>query len=228
MAQLARELGYDSLDEYKADLAFARRARGEHERRQTLERQNDPQYQQTRARGEALRTLMAEGYSPEVADALPSLPEISQFLADQRAEGAQRIMVEALGEIGIRDDGSKESQELLAEIEDRLTFRLNQPTREGLRLNKLYHGSPADRRACVQELVQGEERYLNRHLLRQNAATMRDHASRAAALPRGGRSVSATPQVRQEKPTSPDPTTRRREGNAIAGRQLDDVWAFHN
>ncbi len=224
LQRLAQSLGYQSADEYKADLAFARRARAEYERRAYLERQNDPGVQQAARRGEALRALMAEGYNSEVADALPALPEISQFLADQRADHAQRVMTEALGEIGIRSDGTKESQELLADIEDRMGRTLN----HDLRLNRLYHGTPADRAACIQELVAVEERYLNRHLLRQNAQTLRDHAAKASQLPRAGRSVTATPRVRDEKPTSTDPVQRRREGNAIVSRQLDDIFGFHN
>lgn len=224
LQRLAQSLGYQSADEYKADLAFARRARTEYERRQVLERQNDPNVQQAARRGEALRALIAEGYNPEVADALPSLPEVSQFLSDQRADHAQKVMTEALGDIGIRDDGSKESQELLADIEERMSNRLN----HDLRLNKLYHGTPSDRAACVKELVGAEERYLNRHLLRQNAATLRDHHAKASAMPRAGRGGTATPQVRKEVPTSTDPVLRRREGNAIASRQLDDIFGFHN
>jgi len=133
-------------------------------------------------------------------------------------------MVNALGKLGITFDDSKESQEERSEYEERFTDLINASPR----LVQLYNGTPADRRACIQELVDREERYLNRHLLRQNAATVRDHAARAASQPRGGRSVTVTPRVREEKPTSTDPTMRRREGNAIAGRQLDDIFRHYN
>lgn len=224
---LSQQLGIPA-DELRASLDLTRRMRAEHERRQQIEQRNDPQYQQRQQRGEAFRQLVAEGYDPSVADALPALPEMAQFLSQQRAEGAHRDMVEALGDLGIRDDGSKGSAELLSDIEDRIAFRLNQQTHDGLRLNRLYHGTAAERRACVNELVAGEERYLDRHLLRHNAATLRDHAARQAATPRGGRSVVATPQVRAQKSTAANPLQRTRENRVLDSKTLDDIFAHHN
>lgn len=222
--QLARDLGYASVDEYKADLAFARRARAEYERRETLARQNDPDRQQLVRRNEAFDQLVHDRYGPDVARALPALPQLADYLHAQRADGAQADMVSALNEMGVTFDDSKESLELRAEWEDLLTDRIN----ANPKLIERYNGTPQERREVVRELVGREERRINAVLLKQNAATMREHAARAASQPRGGRSVTVTPQVRQEKPTSTHPVERRRQGNAITSGQLDDLWSFHN
>lgn len=220
---LSEQLGIPA-DELKESLDLTRRMRAEHLRRQDIERRNDPGYQQRAQRNEALDQLLIDRYGREVANALPALPQLADALHAQRAEGAHGDLLTALDKAGMTFDDSKEGQEALGELEDRFTDQINASER----LVRLFNGTPAERRACVQELVDREERYVNRHLLRQNAATLRDHAARAASQPRGGRSVTVTPRVRQETPTATDPVLRRREGNAIAGRQLDDIWAHHN
>jgi hypothetical protein len=225
LQQIARAHGYDSVDEYKADLAFARRARVEFDRRQVLERQNDPNYQHQQRRNQAFEQLVQDRYGREVANALPALPQIAEFLHAQRADGAQADMVSALDEIGITFDNSKESLDLRQEWEDLLTDRINANDRHIERYNL---GTPAERRELIRELVAREERRINPVLLKQNAATLRDAAARKATMPRAGRSGAATPQVRREVPTSTDPVMRRRESNQITGRQLEDIWAFHN
>lgn len=224
LAQLAKSLGYESADDYKADLAFARRARAEYERRQYLEQQSDPAYQARGRRNDAFEQLVRDKYGDDVASALPALPQLADYLHAQRADGAQADMVAALEEIGITFDGSKESLEQRQEWEDLFTDRIN----ANPRLIQRYHGSSQDRRALIQELVKGGERLINPVLLKQNAATLRDAAARKATMPRAGRAGAATPQVRQEKPTSTDPVMRRREMNKIVGGQLDDIFAFHN
>jgi hypothetical protein len=167
---------------------------------------------------------MAEGYSPEVADAIDSLPAVADYLHAQRAEGAQADMTAALADLGITFDSSKESQALRDEWEDTLTDRIN----ANPKFVKLYNGTPAERRSVIEHLVEREERRINSVLRKQNAATLREYAARAASQPRGGRTVSVTPRVRDEKPTATDPLQRRRESNAIAGRQLDDIFAHYN
>lgn len=211
---LSQQLGIPA-DELRASLDLTRRMRAEHERRQSLEREADPGYQAQRQREQAFERFLAES---------PAYREMADYLHAQRADGAERDMVEALGELGITFDESKESQALRAEYADLFADRIN----ANPRLVERYNGTPAERRAVIRELVAAEEKRTNAILLRQNAATLRDHASRAAQLPRGGRSVTVTPQVRQERSTATDPTLRRRENNAIAGRQLDDIWAHHN
>jgi hypothetical protein len=220
---LSQQLGIPA-DELKESLALTARMRQEHQRRQALDRESDPNVQQAAQRGRALRTLMAEGYSPEVANALESLPDVADYLHAQRAEGAQADMVSALAEIGVTFDNSKESLELRDEWEDLLTDRIN----ANPKLVRLYNGTPAERREVIRGLVERQERQINAVLRKQNAATLRDHAARSASQPRAGRAVTATPRVRDEKPTATDPLQRRREGNAIQGRQLDDIFAHYN
>lgn len=210
-------------DELRESLEVARRARAEAVRREEYARRTDPGYQQAARRGEALRTLVAEGYSPEVARALESLPDFADYLHAQRADGADRDLTEALQEIGITFDDSAKSQELKTEWTDTLVDRIN----ANPKLVQRYNGTPAERRAVIRELVGKEERRLNDVLLRQNAATLRQHASRSASA-RPGRAAAALPPVRQESPTATDPLQRRREANAIAGRQLDDIFAYHS
>ena len=190
-----------------------------------LERQQDPAYQHQQRRNEAFEQLVQDRYGREVANALPVLPQIADYLHAQRADGAQADMVAALDELGITFDTSKEALELRQEWEDLLTDRINANDRYIARYNL---GTPADRRELIRELVGREERRINPVLLKHNAATLRDAAARKAALPRAGRGGAATPQVRRETPTSTDPLQRRREGRALDSRALDDLWAFHN
>lgn len=181
---------------------------------------NDPDRQAAVRRGEALRGLIAEGYSPEHAEALQALPQITQFLDAQRVEAANTDLDSCLGDLGIKFDGSPEGQALRQHFEDSIADRLN-----GNRaLNDRYFGTPTERRAVIRDLVEAEERKLNHALSLQGAMTLREYAARQARTPRGLRSAASLPPIREEKPTATDPTLRRREGNAIASRQLDDIW----
>jgi hypothetical protein len=223
MHMLSQQLGIPA-DELRESLDLTRRMRAEHMRRQEMEHRSSPDYQDRSRRNAALDQLLVDRYGPEVAGALPALPKLADALHAQRAEGAQADLATALSKAGMSFGDSPEGQEALQELEDRFTDQINASGR----LVRLYNGTPTDRRACIQELVDREEKYVNRHLLRQNAATLRDHAARAASQPRGGRSVTVTPRVRAEQPTATDPLLRRREGNQIAGRQLDDIYAHYN
>jgi len=223
MHMLSQQLGIPA-DELRESLDLTRRMRAEHMRRQEMEHRSSPDYQDRSRRNAALDQLLVDRYGPEVAGALPALPQLADALHAQRAEGAQADLATALSKAGMSFGDSPEGQEALQELEDRFTDQINASGR----LVRLYNGTPTDRRACIQELVDREEKYVNRHLLRQNAATLRDHAARAASQPRGGRSVTVTPRVRAEQPTATDPLLRRREGNQIAGRQLDDIYAHYN
>lgn len=219
-AALLRSLGYQSPEELQRDLAFTRRFRAEADRVRQQQIEADPNRQAAQRRGEALRGLVAEGYSPEVADALQTLPEIQQFLDAQRVEAANHDLDSCLSDLGIKFDGSKEAQGLRQHFEDAIADRLN-----GNRaLNARYFASPTERRAVIRELVEAEEKRINHALSLQGALTLREHAARSARTPRGLRSAASLPPVREEKPTATDPTLRRREGNAIASRQLDDIW----
>lgn len=211
---LSEQLGIPA-DELRESLELTRRMRAEVARRESLERQADPNYQAQRQREQAFERFLAES---------PAYREVADYLHAQRAEGAERDMAEALGELGITFDDSKESRALREEYADLFTDRIN----ANPRLVERYNGTPAERREVIRELVAAEERRTNAILLRQNAATLRDHAQRAATQPRGGRSVTVTPRVRQEQSTATDPLQRRRENNGIASRQLDDIWSHHN
>jgi len=218
--QILKSLGYESADDARADLEFSRRARAEYQRQAELQRQNDPGRQDAMRRGQALRALVAEGYNPDVADSLAQLPEITQFLNDQRADAANRDLDGALEEIGIAFDGSKESADLRQLWEDALSDKLN----ANPALNRRYFGTPAERKAVIQEMVATEERRINNVLARQGATALRDHAARAQRSPRGMRSTAALPTVRQATPTATDPIKRRQESRTIVSGQLDDVW----
>lgn len=217
-----KSLGYDSLDEYKADLAFSRRARSEFERAQQERLRSDPQHQQMRQRGEALRQLIAEGYSPEIADALPQLPEISNFLSAQRADAAGRDLDGALAELGLTFDDSAEAQAIRQSWEDAVADKLN----SDVRLNARYFGTPAERKAVIREIVGHEERRINHVLLQQNAQTLRDAAQRAARTPRAGRAPATMPTAAPQRSAATDPTIRRRENAAHASRSLDDIYSW--
>jgi len=223
MSMLSQQLGIPA-DELRESLDLTRRMRAEHMRRQEMEHRSSPDYQDRSRRNAALDQLLVDRYGPDVASALPALPQLADALHAQRAEGAQADMLTALAKAGMSFGDGPGAQEALTELEDRFTDQIN----ASQRLVRLYNGTPTERRACIQELVDREEQYVNRHLLRQNAATLRDHAARAASQPRGGRSVTVTPRVRAEQPTATDPLLRRREGNQIAGRQLDDIYAHYN
>lgn len=218
--QVLKSLGYDSAEDARADLEFSRRARAEYQRQAQLQRQNDPAHQEATRRGAALRALVAEGYSPDVADSIAQLPEVTNFLNEQRAEAAQNDMRAALAEIGVGFDESKDGRELEQAWEDAIADKLN----VNPRLNARYFGSPAERKAVIREIVAGEERRINNVLARQGATALREHAARASTSPRGMRSTAALPTVRQATPTSTDPLKRRHEGRAITSGQLDDIW----
>lgn len=217
---LLSKLGYQTEDDLARDLAFTRQFRGELEQHRRNQERQDPARQQAAQRGEAFRQLVAEGYSPDHADALNQLPEISQFLNQQRADSAQRDLSSALGEMGLSFESSnKEHQEIFSIIEDNIADRLNADPR----LNARYFGSPADRAAVIRELVGRQEKLINHVLLRQSAQTLRDHAQRVRSAPR----QTALPKVTPAQLTQTDPLLRRREGNAAAGRQLDDIWSHY-
>lgn len=211
---LSQQLGIPA-DELRESLDLTRRMRAEYARREHLERQANPEYQQQRQREQAFERFLAES---------PAYREMADYLHAQRADGATRDMTEALGEIGIHFDDSKEGLALREEYENLFTDRIN----ANPRLVARYNGTPAERRDVIRELVASEEKRTNAILLKQNAATLRDHAQRAAQQPRGGRSVTVTPRVRQEQSSATDPLQRRRENNGIVARQLDDIWAHHN
>jgi hypothetical protein len=215
--QLAEQLGIPAA-ELRESLALTARMRGEYQRRQQLERDNDPGVQQSRARADALHRLMVETYGPEVADSMRELPSHTASLREQRAEAAQSELTTELRALGIEDPA------LVKDIEGNLTDRLN----GNRRLNDLYHGSPEERRACIREMLGVHEKIADHALLRQSGQKLREHAARLASAPRAARHASVTPTVRQETPTSTDPVLRRREGNAIASRQLDDIWGYTN
>lgn len=222
-AKLLADLGYKTADDLAHDLRFSRAARAEYERARQTREANDPRVQETRQRGEAFRQLVAEGYSPDHVDALARLPEISQFLDAQRADGAQRDMLDGLREIGVTDDGSKEAQGELKAWEDVIADRLNSRTQQGLEWNARYFGTPAERRAVVTEIIATEEQRINRTLLRQNAQTLRDAAKRRASAPP---SRTPLPTVRREPITATDPSKARREGNIQTARQLDEIYQW--
>ena len=184
-------------------------ARAEYERRAELERQNDPAYQHLERRNQAFEQLVHDRYGREVAQALPMLPQVAEYLHAQRADAAQADMVGALEEIGITFDTSKEALDLRQEWEDLLTDRINAHPRYIERYNL---GSPAERRDLIRELVGREERRINPVLLKQNAATLRDAAARKAMQPRAGRGGAATPQIRREVPDEhgPGPPSSRK------------------
>jgi hypothetical protein len=202
------------VEELKESLALTTRMRHEHARRQQLEREASPQFQQSRARAEAMHQLNIETYGEEAANAMRELPSLVGNLREQRAEAAQQDLTRELSALGIEDP------KLVADIEDQLADRLN----GNPRLNKLFHGSPEQRRACIQEMLGVHERVADSALLRQSALKLRDHAARLATAPRAARHASVTPTVRQEVATATDPLLRRRENNGIIGRQLDDIW----
>lgn len=202
------------------DLAFTRRFRSEAERVQEERRRQDPDYQGLVRRREAMHTLLGESFSPEHVDAMQALPEFRQYLNEQRAEAANRDLDDALKEVGLVFEDSKEGRELRQIYEDAISA----PLKTDRALNARYFGTPADRREVIRELVAREERRTNHALALQGAQTLREYAARQARLPRGMRQAPALPVVREEKPTATDPTLRRREGNQIASRQLDDIW----
>lgn len=217
---LLSKLGYQDEATLAQDLAFTRQFRAEAERVRSERERADPARQQAAQRGEAFRQLVAEGYSRDHAEALNQLPEISQFLNQQRAEGATRDLTDALNDAGLTFDGSPEQKEIFSIVEDNIADRLNADPR----LNARYFGSPADRAAVIRELVGRQEKLINHVLLRQSAQTLRDHAQRVRSAPR----QNALPKVTPATLTATDPLARRREGNQAAGRQLDDIWSHYS
>jgi hypothetical protein len=222
--QLLKQLGYQSPEDLSRDLAFTRQFREDVARQQAARRQADPAHREAQVRGEAFRQLVAEGYSPEVMDGLARLPEISEFLDAQRADAAQRDLTEGLRAIGITDDGSRESKAELQAWEDAVADRLNSRTQQGLDWNRRYFSTPAERREVIHEIIAHEEGRFNRVLLRQNAQTLRDAAARRQSTAPATRSL-ATPKVREVPITATDPLGQRRQRNAAAGQQLDDIWS---
>lgn len=218
--RLLSSLGYESAEEMRRDLATARQFRAEVDRARQERERSDPARQQAAQRGEAFRQLVAEGYSPEHVDALAQLPEVTEFLTQQRADAAQRDLDGALGELGLQFDNSKDAQALRQAWEDAVADKLN----SNPRLNARYFGTPAERKAVIHEIVAGEERRINHILLRQNAQTLRDHAARQSAAPRAG--SRALPTIAAPTLTSTDPLARRRESNVATNRQLDDIYAW--
>lgn len=222
-AKLLADLGYRNAEDLAHDLRFSRAARAEYERARQRELANDPRHQELRERSTAHRQLMRETYSPEHEEALSRLPEVTEFLDSQRADSAQRDMMDGLREIGVVDDGSKEAKAELAAWENVISDRLNSRTDQGLEWNARYFGTPAERRAVVHEIIATEEARINRSLVRQHALTLREAAQRRASAP----NRTPFPTVRPREPiTATNPSQRRREGNAAASRQLDEIYAW--
>ena len=223
LQRIAEAFGYRSPAEMRADLAFTRQFRTDVERSQQLRRQNDPEYQASRRRGEATRQLIEEGYGREAAEALAQLPEVTEYLKQVRANGATEDMVAELKALDIEFDDTPEGQELLGEWERQCASYLERDRR----LNDLFFGSPAERRQAIREIVAREEKRINAVLRRQNATTLREHAARRNAVPRPGRSAAGTFVPREEKVTATDPLGRRRQGREIISRQLDDIFTHY-
>lgn len=220
-SRLLSSLGYQDVEGLKADLEFNRNFRAEAERVRQQRLANDPARQQATQRGEALRQLVAEGYSPEIAESLNALPEIQQFLNGQRADGAQRDLDSALGDIGLRFDDTKDSQDMRQAWEDAIADRI--ASNRGYR--ERYFGTPAERKAVIRDVVALEERRINHVLLRQNAQTLRDHAARQTTTAPGRGTL---PTVRPPTVTATEPAARAREMKAERHRQLQDIHAAYH
>jgi hypothetical protein len=217
-----KTLGYESQDDLRRDLEFTRRFRSEADRVRAERESRDPERQQAAQRGRALRELMAEGYNPDVADGLAELPEMTRFLREQRAEAANRDLDSALGEVGVSFDDSDAGRNARQDWEDAIESHLNRDQK----LNRLYFGTPADRRVAIREAVAIEERRINHVLLGRDAATLRDHAARAQKLPRAGRAPATAPVASPQRSTATDPTLRRRENAGLDSRTLGDIYSW--
>lgn len=220
LRQLASILG-DPAD-LKSALDFLRTFKSDVERARAAQRANDPGVQAAERRGATFRSLLEEGYSREHAEALLRLPELLEERDSQRVEYAKQDLQNLLSsELGLTFPKTDEGREALQEWEDAVADVLNRDAK----LNRLYF-NPATRREAITEAIAREERRINRVLLSQNAATLRDAAKRRTA-PSAARGSTPTVTVREEMPKAPysDPAARRREHKDIASRQMNDILA---
>lgn len=220
LRQLAGILG-DPAD-LKSALDFLRTFKADVERARASQRANDPTVQAAERRGATFRSLMEEGYSREHAEALMRLPELLEERDAQRVEYAKQDLQHLLSsELGLTFPDTDEGREALQEWEDSVADILNRDAK----LNRLYF-NPATRREAITQAIALEERRINRVLLAQNAATLRDAAKRRTA-PSAARGATPTVTVREEMPKAPysDAAGRRREHRDIASRQMNDILA---
>lgn len=221
MQQFLTSLGVKDPRELREAIDLTRQLRAEHLRQQQLQRQNDPRAREVAERGQAFRQLHRETYG---TDYDPRTQEdVAQYMREQRAEAGVRDMTDTLGDIGITFDGSQASAELRAGWEEVLHDRLMSDRR----LNAMYHGSPADRREAVSEIIKTHERLMNDLSMRQSGMKLRDWAAKQRNLPRVGRTTGGMPGTAPAKSTNPNPVARRREDRTAMRAQLADIHAHY-